>query len=395
MRVAIPFHEIAIRIVGPKDSFFASRVQRFDVPTTIANTVIDELGNNEHAGTVTDIPDVTATVSLMDVSTQMFAYLTGHNPGAYPASGVCISELRDVDLLAYVKDEELMDYVKSMAVQKARITGFTYSYNVDAESTEEYTFAATNKCWFKNDLIVDRFVGPDGGPLNLTETPIQRKNNDWIISFIVNGDYWEEVAAGETDEEYRYNAGTIILGQALAAGEIAQAVYHATPVGANWTYIDDVSCPPAIRGKDIPVDIGLNDIHRVQSVVIRGAFPAEAVREMGSDEVIGYVTQVPRVTGDITVLDTDTELIALLTTGVPTPADTEFCVTEFVNTLSLDIVLLDPDDETNTIILKTIYIPRISITSEGHTSSVGGNVGQTYGFESYTGELCVYSGARP
>jgi hypothetical protein len=396
MRVALPFSDIKLRLVGPKDSFFASRVQRLDIPTTLPTTVIDEIGNNEHAGTTTDIPEVTATVNLMDVSIQFFSYLTGTDPGCFPASGVCISSIGDVDLVGYVKDADVSDYVKSVVVRRARVTGFTYNYGVDAESTEEYTFAATNKCWFKNDIVVDRFTSADSPqPYTLSQTPIQRKSGDYLVSVIVDGVWLDEVTGAPSTGEYRYNAGAITLGDGnLAGGEICQAVYHANPVGSLWTYISDTSCPPAIRGKDVPVRIGLNSIYRVQSVVIRGAFPSEKIVEMGNDEVVGYVTQVPRVTGDITVLDTDTELLRLLATGTPNPADTEFCVTEFVNTLSLEIRLLDPDDATNTVILKTVYIPRISITSEGHTSAVGGNVSQTFGFESYTAELCVYSGAR-
>lgn len=396
MRIALPFHEIQLRLVGPKDDFFAHRVQRMDVPTTIPTTVVDELGNKDHAGTITDIPDVTATVSLMDVSPTFFAYLTGTDPAAYPASGVCIDALDNVDLVGYVKDEVVMDYIKSMVVRRARVTGFTYSYNVEAESTEEYTFAATNKRWFKNDVVVDRFTSADNPqPYSLTQTPIILKNLEYLVSVIVDGVHLDEVTAPAGAGEYSYVAGDITLGDGdLVAGQACQAIYHANPAGTAWTYITDATVPPAIRGKDVPIRIGVNSVYRVQSVVIRGTFPSEAVKELGNEEVVGYVTQIPRVTGDITVLDTDTELLRLLTTGTPNPADTEFGVTEFVDTLSLEIRLLDPNDVTNTAVLKTVYIPRISITSEGHTSNVGGNVSQTFGFESYTGELCVYSGLK-
>lgn len=394
MRIAVPFSEIKLCLVGAKDSFFASRVQRLDIPTTVPTTVIDELGNNEHAGTITDIPEVTATVNLMDVSHRFFSYLTGTNPAAFPASGVCISAIDDVDLVGYVKDAAVSDYIKSLVVRKARVTGLTFSYGIGSEATEEYTFSATNKSWFKNDVIIDRFTaGP--GPYALSQTPIIRKNGDRLISVIRDGTWLDEVVAPAGAGEYSYAVNTITLGDGnLAGGEVCQAVYHANPAGSSWTYIDDVTCPPAIRGKDIPVRLGVNSIYRVQSVVIRATFPSEKVVEMGNDEVVGYITQVPRVTGDISVLDTDTELLRLLATGIPNPVDTEFSATEFVDTLSLEIRLLNPDDITNTAILKTVYIPRIAITSEGHTSAVGGNVTQTYGFESYTAELCVFSGAR-
>jgi len=392
-RIAIPFSEIKLRIVGPKDTFAATRIQRLDVPTTLPSTTVDELGNIQHAGIVTDIPDVTATFAAMDVSHKIYSYLTGTDPTAFPASGVDVIELDYIDIIADVKDKSLTDFIKAMHVRMARVTGFTFTYSVDGESTEEYTCGASMKRWFKNDIVVDQYDGPDAGPLTLTETPITLKNGNELLSFIVNGVYWVEDAT-PSGEEYSVAGTSVTLGQALVSGESAQAVYHANPAGTNWAYVSDATIPAGIRGKDVPIKIATNDIERVQAVTVRGTFPATRVIEMGNDEVVGYTTQVPVITGDITVLDTDTELIRLLITGQANPADTEFGVTEFENNLSLEIKLLDPADETNATVLKTVYIPELTITSEGHTSAVGGNVSQTFGWESTTAACIVYSGAR-
>mgnify|MGYP001191661058 CR=1 FL=1 len=43
-RVAIPHDKIALRIAGPKSEWRAHRIQRLDIPTTIPNEIIDELG---------------------------------------------------------------------------------------------------------------------------------------------------------------------------------------------------------------------------------------------------------------------------------------------------------------------------------------------------------------
>jgi len=392
-RIAVPFSEIRLRVVGPKDSFVASRIQRLDVPTTLPSTTVDELGNNQHAGVVTDIPDVTATFAAMDVSHKLYSYLTGTDPANYSVSGVDIVNLDYIDLIADVKDKSLNDFIKSMHVRMARVTGFTFTYSVDGEATEEYTCGASAKRWFKNDIVVDQYDGPDAGPLTLTETPITLKNGNELLSFIVDGVYWVE-ATTPSGEEYSVTGTSVTLGQSLASGESAQAVYHANPAGTNWAYVSDAAIPAAIRGKDIPIKIATNDIERVQAVTVRGTFPATRVTEMGNDEVVGHTTQVPVVTGDITVLDTDTELIRLLVTGQANPSDTEFGVTEFQNNLSLEVKLLDPADTTNATVMKTIYIPELTITSEGHTSAVGGNVTQTFGWESTTAQCLIYSGAK-
>ena len=121
---------------------------------------------------------------------------------------------------------------------------------------------------------------------------------------------------------------------------------------------------------------------------------------MGSEEVVGYITSPVSVEGDVSVLDTDTELIALFATGNPSPSDTEFRVCEFTQSgIPLEIILYDPDTDCNAAagtgtVLKTLYIPAITITSEGNSTSVGGNATQTFGFRSTTGELVVHSGAK-
>lgn len=398
-RLAVPFKEMQLRVVGPTGEFKASRIQRLEINATIPSTDIDELGNNLHAGTVSGTPEVTATFSAMDVSVKIFAVLTGQDATNYPAQGVSISDLGEVDIIGQVKDDKLADYIKSVHGRRLQITGFTYTYNVTGESTEEYTAAGSEKRWFKNDIIVDKYVDLQVTE-TLSQTPVQLKNGNYALSVISDGTYLTEVsgvpATGEG--QYRIVGTTLTLGDAPTSQVIV--VYHATPTGSNWTYVSDTQIPAAVRGKNVPVLIGLNNIQRVQTVTIRGNFPNQKIEEMGNTSVVGYTTMPPQVTGDITVLDTDLELIALLQTGNINPADTEFPLCGYtVSGLSLEIQIQDPSNTctppSGTTVLKTVYIPAISITSEGHSTSVGNNAQQTFGFKSVDGNLIVYSGLRP
>lgn len=395
-RLAIPFKEIAMKAVGPRDAYLVARVQRLDMPTNIPTTDIDELGNYLHAGTTQDQPEVSATFQLFDVSIKAFSALTGTDPAAYPGAGVEIEALGEIDLIGIVKDADVSDIVKSVHLRRCQIDSFTYTYTVDGDSTEEYTAVGSKKRWFKNDVVVDTFATPTS-PETLSQTPIQLKNGDYLLTWRVEGTYFDEVAAAPSDEEYAV-AGTTVTFDDAGSPAYAVASYHANPAGDNWSYIADATIPAAIRGRDVDILIGANDILRVQSVTVRGTFPSEAVREMGNRSIVGYITQVPQVTGDISVMDTDTELIALFTTGNPTSSDTEFDICELTASgIDLEVKLLDPAadcfDESQTV-LKTVYIPEITITSEGHTSNVGGNVTQTFGFRSDLGQCIIYSGAR-
>ena len=397
-RVAIPYKEMALKVVGPRDVYLAARVQRLDMTTNIPTTDIDELGNSQHAGTTTDIPEVSATFQAYDVSVKLFAALTGTDPQAYPAAGVNIDQLQDIDVIGVVKSATAADYVKSVHLRKCRVESFTYTYSIDGESTEEYTATGSKKRWFKNDVIVDAFTGsPVTSPQTLTETAIQLKVGDYLMSCIVDGEYFDEVSGAPSTAEYSVSGTTLTFDDSGSPSNVV-AVYHANPAGDNWSDVRDASMPAAIRGRDVRPVISANNMERVQSVTIRGTLPVERVEEMGNRDAVGYITQVPQVTGDITVLDTDTELVALFATGQFSPSDTEFDICEFtVSGIELKVELLDPaegcdvDPDSRTV-LKTVRIPEITITSEGHTTNVGGNATQTFSFRSETGECIIYSG---
>ena len=195
-RVAIPYKDVKLRIVGPKGDFFAHRVQRLDFPTTLPNTTINELGNPKHAGIITDVPEVTATFQAFDVSHKIFAYLVGENPLSYATGiwndttgkgggGVDVRNLGYVDLIGYVKKADVAEHLKCIHAKYMRITDFTFTYSVDAESTEEYTTGGSDKRYFKNDVVVDS-GDVISGIFNLQYVPKQLKNGDKLLSFILD-----------------------------------------------------------------------------------------------------------------------------------------------------------------------------------------------------------------
>jgi hypothetical protein len=394
-RIAIPSKAVELKVVGSTDSLVFPRVQRLSITADRPSTDIDELGNRLHAGTVEDIPAITVTFQAMDVGIKLFSVLTGKDYSAYPASGVSITELKDIDVIAHIKSDTVEDYVKMAHARRCVIRDFTFTYTVDGESTEEYTAIGTKKRWFKNDVIVDKFTtGTTSFTLN--ETPVALKDGNKALSVILDGVYLTEVAAGPATGEYSISGTTLTTYDSRVDQCIA--VYQAAPTGDNWTDSTDSSMPAAIRGMDVPVVIGAGGIERVQSVTINGTFNPEAVREMGNRELVGYQAQIPAVTGTITVLDTDTELIALLTTGQLNPSGvTEFGVSEFTASgIPLIVKLQDPADKVPPFeVVKTLYIPSISITNEGFTSNVNQNAQQTFDFKSTTGELKIYEGAMP
>lgn len=397
-RIAIPHDKMALRVVGPYDEYLAARIQRLDMPTNMPTTNVQELGNPLLAGVTTDIPEVTATFQAMDVSHKLFATLTGNNFLDYPENGVSITDLGEVDLIGVVKDKDISDYVKSIHIHRGQVTGFTFTYSVDGESTEEYTVSGNEKRWFRHDIVVEAFSAV-GSPATLTYDPLVMKNGEYCLSVILDGDYLEEVAVAAEDGEYLYTPVAREVSFSPLGTRIV-VVYHYN-TGANlWSDVSDTTIPAAVRGKNVPVRITASGvttaIDRVQSVTIRGTFPNTVVKEMGNLSVVGTVVQVPEVTGDISVLDTDLELIALFATGDIDNADVEYRACEFTASgISLEVQIQDPAIGCGGTaeVLKAVYIPQLTLTSEGHTTNVGGNATQTFAWKSTTAECVVYSGA--
>lgn len=392
-RLAIPSEEVKFVVIGPYNSFPVTRVQRLNVNTDIPTTDVYELGHNKAAGTTQDTPNITATFSVFDVGVKLFSALTGIDPTAFPGAGVDISELGEADLAIYIKDATLYDYIKTGHARRLQVRDFTFTYNVDGESTEDYTLIGSEKRWFKNDVIIDRFTTGTTS-FTLSQTPIVLKNGDYAMSVILDGEYLEEVTGAPATGEYRIVGTTLTTGDSRTSQLLA--IYHANPAGNNWSYVADVTDPAAIRGRDVNINISANDIQRVQSVTINGNLSVQNVREMGSRVITGYQKQVPTVEGTINVLDTDTELIDLLTTGFPNSGDTEFIVGEtcVASGVSLKIELRDPcDDTVPYTVLKTVYIPQVTIVGDAFASTVNQNATQSFNFRSTTAECLIYSGA--
>ena len=388
-RLAIPSKELELKIVGPKNSLLIPRAQRLSLNADNPATIVDEIGNSAHAGESKDIPNVTLSFSVLDVGIKVYSVLTGTDWTAYPGAGVDISLLSELDAILYVKSSSAADYVKSAHARRMQVRDFSYSYSVDGDSTEDYNAVGSERRWFAYDVVVDRFVTGTTS-FTLSQTPVQLKNGNNALSVILDGAYLTEVTGTPATGEYRVVGTTLTTGDSMTTQCIA--VYHANPAGSNWTDVTDSTMPAAIKGQNVKIVISANDIPRVQSVTINGSLNVQAVNEMGNPaKIVGYQKQVPTVEGTITVLDTDTELVSLLTTGALASGVEwqmgEGCVTAGI---PLIIKLYDPCDTDS--VLKEVYLDSITPNSDAYSINVNGNASLQIGFRSTTGHCVIYSG---
>lgn len=395
-RLAVPSKELQLVIVGARDSFKASRVQRANVNADIPNNVIDELGSSSHTGVSKDTPNVTISFSAFDTGVRIFATMTGKDKDAYPAGGVDISSMKEMDAIFYVKDATLADYAKSIHAKRLQVRDFAFNYTVDGEATEDYNAVGSQRRFLAYDVIVDKFtVGSTS--FTLTQTPIQLKNGDKALSVILDGVYLTEVTGAPATGQYRVVGTTLTTGDSRVTQCLA--IYHANPGGTNWADVADPSMPAAIRGRDVVVNLAANDITRVQSVTINGNFNPTPVKELGNRAIVGYQAQVPTVDGTLTVLDTDTELYNLFVNGTTvTSGNYEWNLGEgcLVSGIALSIKLLDPCDTTSPYtVLKTVYLDSVEAVGDATSVTVNGNTQLQINWRSTTGHLVVYSGAKP
>jgi len=390
-RLAVPSKEVQLHIVGPRDSFKATRIQRVSLNAEIPTEDKDELGNSQHVGSVKDTPNVTLSFSAFDVGIKVFAALTGTDATSYPAAGVDIGSLSEIDAILFIKSSTVSDYVKSIHGHRLQIRDFTFNYSVDGDSTEDYTAIGSERRYLKYDVVVDKF-STGTTSFTLSQSAIQLKNANFGLSVVVNGSYATEVTGAPATGEYRIVGTTLTTGDARTTQVLA--IYHANPTGSNWADVGDVNMPASIRGKDVDVTIAANGVSRVQSVSINGNLNVQPVKELGDRAVIGYQKQVATVEGTITVLDTDTDLVSLLTEGVQ-GSGIEWQPGEGCDDVDLELLikLQDPcDDSVPYTVLKTVRVPAITITSDGYTANVNQNSTVTYNFRSSDAQCLIYSG---
>jgi hypothetical protein len=305
--------------------------------------------------------------------------------------------LGEMDAVIYIKDPDASKYIKAAHAKRLQIRDFTYNFSSDGEATEDYTAIGSEKRFFNNNVTVETQAAFQTTFTALTAIPLQLKNSNYLLTVRVKDSYLDPESTGTPPVGfYNYDSNTRIIkintADKATAADKATFVFQTVAASSTWADVSDLLNPVAIKGRDIDVVIAANDIKRVQSVTINGTLNTQPVREMGNRFIVGYQKQIPEITGNITVLDTDTELISLLQFGV-TASGTEFQPGEGCTQLpvSLVIKLYDPCDDEAATLLKAVTLDQIGVVGDSYTGNVNQNTTQTFNWRSVTG-TCVISG---
>jgi len=391
-RARVHSRDLQPQVATPRGLLNAARVQRFDWPASFPTTAIDELARKLHVGTTKEIPDVTVTFEAFDVSHNTYSFLTGYTPTTFPVSGVSITELKNVDVIGQIRDASTKAIVNALYVKRGIVTAMDATFGVRDNSTVSYTVSSNSKKEFKQPVVYEAFtLATATGVQTLTNAPTYlTRTSGYIINAYRTGTDSTTNFLDEGTDFTVTGANINFNGNSTVASDAIWVTYCA-PVTQLFGGLDDAA-PAAIQGKYVPLTISVSSIPRVQSATIRAAFDSEGIFEMGGlGKPVGYEVGIPNVTGDISVLKTDNDLLNLLTAQASTTieSDMEYAV----DTLPLKVQLKDPRNTAKTVL--TYYVPSITITAEGDDSSVNQSMNETFSWQSTTGDLFVASGVGP
>ena len=396
-RARVHSRDVQLQIAAPKAKFAAARIQRLDFPWSSNIQNIDELGRKLKVGTTTDIPDVTVTFEAFDVSHNTYAYLTGYTPATFPASGVSVTEFKNIDLIGQIRDTASTNIVNSIYVKRGIVTGMDATFGVRNNSTVSYTVGSNSKKEFKQPVFYEGFTASGSqATFTLSNTPtwLPRTSGYMINGYQTTATTNGGVYLAEGTDFTSTGTTTITLATPAVAGDIYWFTYCSSNTTTTFDALD-TAAPAAVQGKYVPLTISVSNIPRVQSATVRAAMQSETILEMGGlGHPVGYEIGIPDVTGDLSVLKTDNELLSILEgtgtgSGTPVEQDMEYALTS----LPLKIQLKDPRNPSA--VLLTYYVPSITVSAQGDDSSVNQSMNETYSWSSTTGDLFIASGNGP
>jgi hypothetical protein len=309
------------------------------------------------------------------------------------------------------------DVVGSVGIPFLQLETLSYRFGISENAQQSATFRGDSVFYSEGSTFVQVTPGTNAANQAVVLTnPATVYHGDTTNSSLVDGvqtastryvlsvtlksgkrllpgaDYTESTATGVT---------TVTVLDAVPTTDAVRVMY-ASPTATTYPQLSHAAVtavrPAAIRGRNVEIYIGGSSINdrwtSVQSVSLDYRVTLNKDEELGNSQVVSQDFDVPDVTGSIDLKPRDyAELYAKIcqTAGV-TPGEVAGALT--TTPLELLIVLHSPDTGA---VLKTLEVPDARFTLPGYSGRAG--VGQkltvTFSFESDTGAMFVYKGARP
>lgn len=404
------------------------RVQTAGGALNIPIEKIYELGNYQTVGQVRDIPDLTFNLESIDASAELEALLT-NNDFATDAAGTeyVISNWLPMDVAGQFKagrsaaagGGEEFEIIGGVAVPYLALESLSYRFGLRDNAGQTATLRGDGLFYGTGGVVIQEVAGAgtanqdiilstDGGVTD--DDAVKEYNGD-----LVNGTRYA-LSVTLVNEGKRLSVGndfteavdaplagnvTLTVLEAVAVTETIRIVYltdNATPL----TYAQAVHAaqsatrPAAVKGKDIEIRVGgvaLTDRwSSVQSVQVDYRVNLERDEEMGNSQIVDQDYDVPEVTGTVQIKPRDFAEFMERIHQISNVPSGEVVGPNTSQALSMDVIIHSPEDGS---VLKTLHVPDARFTLPGYTGRVQQKQTFDLAFDSDSGQLSAFKGARP
>lgn len=403
-RVSINYKETAMDAISLAGRFRLGRVQRADVGANLPNTPVKELGSDALVGRIFDIPEVTATVNAFDVGARTAFTLAGVDWASAP-SGTRI-ESQDIKYVCLAQSFKgagtSTDVARTLYVPGAKLQRFALNYSVGGDATEEYTFEAVDRRWLKYDVATASGTVNASGILSFTPAARVLSNGSYVLSAFASG------VGYVTHENILADSATSVTFDTtvVPANTPVLVTYH-TDLTNQWanTYsfphvAPDAAAPDqpvGVRGWGIEVYLvqsGSSNtrVYRAQTCSIQGQYPNTKIQELGNEQIVGYIDDIPDVTGTLDIIQSDFSVQELLSNDDTRSADNWTASALGTGDWGLLVKMYRRGANRSNDPEKTVWLPKLDITQEQNQAQVGQDSRVTFSFSSRTNKCYIYKG---
>ncbi len=311
--------------------------------------------------------------------------------------------------------------VGSVAIPNLQLESLTYQFGVTDNAQQNATLRGDTIFYNPNSTFIEFFAGTNTAGQTITPAfPAVIYRGDTTSLSTVNGAAQnstrfalsvslasgKRLLPGADYQESVTGAGpgyalTITLTNPVPTTDEVRVIYASTQAAQYPQRVHAPVSPvrpAAIRGRDVEIYIGgqaiTNRWTSVQSVSVEWRVTLEKDEELGNAQAVSQSFDVPEVSGSVELKPRDYQELYTKICQVAGVTLGEVAGPITTVPLPLLVVLHSPDDGR---VLKTIEVPDARFTLPGYSGQAGSGqkLNVTFNYESDTGDLTIWKGAKP
>lgn len=376
---------------------------------------IYELGNYQSVATVRDIPDLTFSLESLDVSAEIESMLLGQDfTTMADGTALPLANVLPLDIVSQFKrgrtDANPFDVQASVAIPYLNVESIAYRFGLGQSATQTISLRGDSVYYAGGSAFVQTATGSNTANQTVVlANPAIPYNGDSIAGVryalgvslksgkrLTLGTDYTETATGAGPAK----AVTITILAPVPVADQVRVIYQSSTV-AQYPQASHAAAsatrPAAIKGRSIEVRIGGVTItdrwSSIQAVTAEQRLTLQKDEEFGNSQVVSQDFDTPVVSGTVEIKPRDTaELLTRIRQIAGISTTTEVVGAYQSTTLPLEILLHSPDTGA---VLKTLYVPDARFTLPAYSARVQQKLTVSFPYDSDSGSLIVYKGAKP